>query len=268
MSKLQKLFIRKFIFISLFFYLPFQSMAWGMSGHRIVGEIADSYLTAKARLAVQQILGTESIAMASNWPDFIKSDPAYNYLSPWHYINVPDSLNYAEFQSFLKKDTATDAYTKLNFIIKELKNKSLPKDKKLFYLRLLIHIAGDVHQPLHVSGRAQGGNQIKVLWFGQHTNLHSVWDEKLIDYQQLSYTEYTKAINHTTAAQRKKWQQEPISKWLYDSYTISEKLFPEITEPDQKLSYRYNFDHIATLNEQLLKGGVRLAGLLNQIFGK
>jgi hypothetical protein len=84
MSKLQKLFIRKFIFISLFFYLPFQSMAWGMSGHRIVGEIADSYLTAKARLAVQQILGTESIAMASNWPDFIKSDPAYNYLSQWH----------------------------------------------------------------------------------------------------------------------------------------------------------------------------------------
>src|SRR6185312_1700277 len=198
MSDFQKLFMRKTIFICLFFYLPYQSMAWGMLGHRIVGKVADSYLTPKARLAVQQILGTESIAMASNWPDFIKSDPAYSYLSPWHYINVPDSLNYAAFQSFLKKDTAADAYTKLNFIIKELKNKSLSKDKKLFYLRLLIHIAGDVHQPLHVSGRAQGGNQIKVLWFGQHTNLHSVWDEKLIDYQQFSYTEYTKAINHTT----------------------------------------------------------------------
>jgi hypothetical protein len=268
MSTLQKSFIKNFIFISLFFYLPFQSMGWGMLGHRIVGQVADSYLTPKARLAVQQILGTESIAMASNWPDFIKSDPAYSYLSSWHYINVQEGLNYPDFQSFLKKDTATDAYTKLNFIIKELKNKGLPKDKKLFYLRLLIHIVGDVHQPLHVSGRAQGGNQVKVLWFNQQTNLHSVWDEKLIDYQQLSYTEYTKAINHTTAAQRKKWQQEPISKWLYDSYTISEKLFPEITEPDQKLSYRYNFDHIATLNQQLLKGGVRLAGLLNQVFGK
>jgi len=268
MCSFKSLFTRKTLFIGLFLYLPFQSMAWGLQGHRIVGQIADSYLTPKTKFAVQRILGTESIAMSSNWPDFIKSDPAYSYLSPWHYVNVPENLDYEAFQSFLKKDTTADAYTKLNFIIKELKNKQLPKDKKLFYLRLLIHIVGDVHQPLHISGRAQGGNQVKVLWFNQPSNLHSVWDEKLIDYQQLSYTEYSRAINHTTAAERKKWQHESIIKWLYDSYTISENLFPEITQPDQKLSYRYNFDHIATLNEQLLKGGVRLAGLLNEIFGK
>ena len=260
--------MRKIILIALFFYLPFQSMAWGLLGHRIVGQIAESYLTAKARNAVQQILGTETIAMTSNWPDFIKSDTAYNYLSSWHYLNAPDSLSYPEFQSFLKNDTTADAYTKLNFVIKQLKNKQLSKDKKLFYLRLLIHIAGDVHQPMHLGRKADlGGNLIKVLWFNQPTNLHSVWDEKLIDYQQLSYTEYANAINHTTPAERKKWQQEPISEWLYESYTLSEKLYSEITVPDQKLSYRYNFDHIATVNEQLLKGGVRLAGLLNQLFG-
>ena len=265
----QKLFMRKTILIGLFFYLPFQSMAWGLLGHRIVGKIADSYLTPKARHAVQQILGTESIAMASNWADFIKSDPAYPYLSSWHYINVPDDLSYPEFQSYLKNDTTVDAYTKLNFIIKQLKNKELRKDKKLLYLRLLIHIVGDVHQPMHVSRKAdEGGNLIKVLWFNQRTNLHSVWDDKLIDYQQLSYTEYARAINHTTAAERRKWQRQPISEWLYESYTISQKLYSEITVPDQKLSYRYNFDHIATLNEQLLKAGVRLAGLLNQIFGR
>jgi len=264
----QKLFMKRTMLIGLFFYLPFQSMAWGLLGHRIVGKIAESYLTPKARSAVQQILGSETIAMASNWPDFIKSDPAYSYLSSWHYLNAPDSLTYPEFQSYLKHDTSADAYTKLNFIIKQLKNKELPKDKKLLYLRLLIHIVGDIEQPMHVSRKAdQGGNLIKVLWFNQRTNLHSVWDEKLIDYQQLSYTEYAKAINHTTLAQRRKWQQEPISEWLYGSYAISQKLYSEITEPDQKLSYRYNFDHIATLNEQLLKGGVRLAGLLNQIFG-
>ncbi len=268
MLRTQKLFMKRAVLIGLFFYLPFQSMAWGLLGHRIVGQIADSYLTPKARNAIQQILGTESIAMASNWPDFIKSDPAYNYLSSWHYLNVPDSLTYPEFQSYLKNDTAADAYTKLNFIIKQLKNKGLPKDKKILYLRLLIHIVGDIHQPMHVSRKADlGGNLIKVLWFNQPTNLHSVWDEKLIDYQQLSYTEYAITINHTTAAQRKKWQQQPISEWLYGSYTISQKLYSEITVPDQKLSYRYNFDHVATLNEQLLKGGVRLARLLNQIFG-
>ena len=260
--------MRRIILIGLLFYLPFQSMAWGLLGHRIVGEIADSYLTAKTKNAIKQILGTESIAMASNWPDFIKSDPSYNYLSPWHYMNVPDGMSYADFQNYLKQDTSTDAYTKLNFIIKQLKNTRLPEDQKIFYLRLLIHIVGDIHQPMHISRKEdQGGNMIKVEWFNQPTNLHRVWDEQLIDYQQLSYTEYAKAINHTTLAQRKKWQQQPISQWLYESYTISQKLYAEVTEPHQKFSYRYNFDHIQTLNDQLLKGGVRLAGLLNQIFG-
>ena len=137
------------------------------------------------------------------------------------------------------------------------------------YLRLLIHIVGDVHQPLHVSEEGDaGGNDIKVTWFGTPSNLHRLWDEQLIDDQKLSYTEYTKAINFSTAAQRKVWQSQPISQWLFESYTISVQLHNEITSQNPKLSYRYNFDHIYTLNDQLLKGGVRLAGVLNDIFGK
>lgn len=241
-------------------------MAWGMSGHRIVGEIANAYLTQKTRSEIKKILGTESIAMSSNWPDFIKSDTTYRYLNSWHYIDVENNLSYNEFKSAVQKDTATDAYTKLNFIIKQLKNKNLLHDKKLFYLRLLIHIAGDIHQPLHVSGKGDmGGNNIKVLWFNEPSNLHRLWDEQLIEYQQLSYTEYTAAINHTTLKQRNAWQKQPMYAWLYESYQISGQLRNEL-KPDQKLSYQYNFRYIKTLNEQLLKGGVRLAGLLNEIF--
>ena len=43
-------------------------------------------------------------------------------------------------------------------------------------------------------------------------------------------------------------------------------LYDEVKEPEPKLGYRYNFDHLQLLNDQLLKGGVRLAGLLNEIF--
>lgn len=257
----------RIVFFGMFFYLPFQSMAWGMLGHRIVGEIASSYLTSKTRKEIEQILGTESIAIASNWPDFIKSDTAYRYLNPWHYINFDSALTYTQMQSYLKTDTAADAYTKLNFLVKQLKNKGLPKSEKLMYLRLLIHIAGDVHQPFHAarSGDA-GGNDIKVSWFGEPSNIHRVWDEQLIDFQKLSYTEYTAAINHVSPKQKDLWQKQPISKWLYDSYSISEQLHRELQQPDQKLSYQYNFKYVKTLNEQLLKGGVHLAALLNQIF--
>ena len=241
---------------------------WGQTGHRVVGEIADSYLNKKARAAIQEILGNESIAITSNWPDFIKSDSTFNYLSPWHYINIKQGLSQTEFNSFLQKDTATDAYTKLNFLITELKNKQLDITKKRMYLRLLIHLVGDIHQPLHV-GRFEdlGGNRIRVSWFGDSTNLHSVWDEKIIESQKLSYTEYVAAINHTTKEERKNWQAQPINEWFYESYLLAGKVYGSVTPATARLSFRYNFDHIEMLNDQLLKAGVRLAGLLNSIFG-
>ncbi len=241
---------------------------WGQNGHRIVGEIANSYLSNKARKAIREILGNESIAITSNWADFIKSDSSFNYLSPWHYINVKQGLSQSDFNIVLQNDTVIDAYTRLNFLITELKNQQLPPEKKQMYLRLLIHIAGDIHQPLHV-GRLEdlGGNRIRVLWFGDSTNLHSVWDEKLIESQNLSYSEYVKAINHSTKEQRKQWQEQPMNEWFFESYQLAGKIYSGITQPHQRLSFRYNFDYIDILNSQLLKGGVRLAGLLNSIFG-
>lgn len=260
--------MRKLLLAAILFYIPLHSMAWGVLGHRIVGEIANSYLTNKARKQIQRILGYESMAMTSNWPDFIKSDSNYNYLSNWHYINLREGLTEAAIELHLQKDTTVNAYTKIGWLTEQLKDRNLPADKKLMYLRLLIHIVGDVHQPMHV-GRLEdlGGNRVRVQWFNGPTNLHVVWDEKLIDFQQLSYTEYVKAINHTTKEQRKAWQAEPVSRWIIDSYNIAQQLYAEIKTPDQKLSYRYNFDHLQTLNDQLLKGGVHLAGLLNEIFG-
>jgi hypothetical protein len=263
--------ILKFSLALIFFYLPVKAMCWGQLGHRIVAEIADSYLTAKTKAEIKKILGNESIAMSSNWADFIKSDTTFKYLDTWHYINFEKNLTYDQLKEALKKDTGkvNDAYAAIVFLTKELKKKNLPLDKKQMYLRLLIHIVGDVHQPLHVSPvGSTGGNDIKLQWFGQPSNLHRVWDSDLIEEQQLSYTEYANYLNHTTASQRKKLQAEPISKWLYDSYIIAQDLHNEITENNPRLSYRYNYDHIKILNQQLLKGGVHLAGLLNEIFGK
>lgn len=263
--------ILKVSLVLLLFYFPLKAMCWGQLGHRIVAEIANSYLTAKTKAEIKKILGTESIAMAANWADFVKSDTSFKYLDTWHYINFEKNLSYAQLREVLKKDTGkvNDAYAAIVFLTKELKKKTLPLYKKQMYLKLLIHIVGDVHQPLHVSPvGSTGGNDIKLQWFGQPSNLHRVWDSDLIEEQQLSYTEYADFLNHTTAAQRKKLQSEPLSKWLFDSYTIAQNLHNEITEVNPRLGYRYNYDHISLLNQQLLKGGVHLAGLLNDIFGK
>jgi hypothetical protein len=260
--------IKKIIFFSAVFFLPFYSFGWGILGHRIVGQIAQSYLTPKAKIEIQKILGNESIAMASNWADFIKSDTSYNYISSWHYIDPPQGLTKDQLKTYLENDTATDLYTKINFLIREIRNRHLPMDKKRMDLKLLIHFVGDVHQPFHV-GRHEdlGGNRIRVSWFNTETNLHLLWDDQLINFQQLSYTEYAEAINHSTAKQRLAWQKQPVSDWVIESYQIAEQLYSEIKQPDPKLSYRYNYEHIQILNERLLMAGVRLAGLLNKLFG-
>jgi len=257
----------KFIAILVCLYIPVQSNAWGVLGHRIIGQIADSYLTKKARKAVEAILGNETLAMGSNWPDFIRSDPAYKYLSNWHYVNIKQGMTQQQVVDLLEKDTATNAYTKINWLKTELKRKDIPVTDKQMYLRLLVHLVGDIHQPLHV-GRPDdlGGNKIKVLWFNDPRNLHQIWDEVLVDFQQLSYTEYAAAINFTSKVQRSEWQEQPMSLWFFQSYQIAEQVYGDVKGTEEKLGYQYNFKYKATMETQLLKGGVRLAGILNDIF--
>ncbi len=257
---------RRFLLIALLSYLPLHTMAWGLLGHRVVGEIAQNYLKKKANREIKNILGHESLAMASNWADFIKSEPAYSYISNWHYINLPAGTSSEKLQSYLLTDTVTDAYTRIRFLSSELKNKSLEQDKKVMYLRLLIHIVGDLHQPMH-TGRFEdlGGNKIQLTWFGQPSNLHRVWDSDLIDSQELSYTEYARSINFIDKSRLFQLQNEGVNLWVEDSYKVSEKIYANVKTGD-KLSYRYIYDYIGVADQQLLKGGVHLAALLNDIF--
>jgi hypothetical protein len=258
--------LKKLFLFGALLYIPCQSMAWGMLGHRVVGQVAESYLSKKAKGEIKNILGTESMAMASNWADFIKSEPAYNYLGNWHYINLPAGLKSEQLEYALKQDTVTDAYTKILFLSSELKNKSLAQDKKVMYLKILIHLVGDIHQPMH-TGRLEdlGGNKIQLTWFGQNTNLHRVWDSDLIESQDLSYTEYTNSINFIDKYKLQSLQLEGPAQWITDSYKISESLYSKVKSGD-KLSYRYIYDNLETANQQLLKGGIHLAALLNSIF--
>lgn len=262
--------LRYLLPVMILFYTPLHTMAWGMLGHRIVAEIADHHLKKKTRTEINKILGSETIAMASNWMDFIKSDPSFRYLNSWHYVNLPKGLTLEQAKALLKKDTSANAYNKIAFLSTELRKKTLPLQTKQMYLRMLVHIVGDIHQPLHC-GREEdkGGNDIRIKWFNKSTNLHTLWDSDLIEYQQLSYTEYATALDHPSSRQLASWQKVDVAQWIFDSYQISEKLYKEVESGQStNYSYRYNFEHVDDLNTTLLKGGVRLAALLNSIFAR
>lgn len=257
---------RKIIVLIIFISFHLPALAWGPSGHRVVGEIADHYLSRKARREISRLLGHESMAMASTWADFVRSDPAYDHTAPWHYVNAPDGLDRGEFAAAIKSIEQPNAYNMLLKLGDDLKDPDKSKEEKIFALKFIIHIIGDMHQPMHV-GRAEdlGGNRVRVTWFKEPINLHRVWDENLIDFQQLSYTEMAKAYDHAGREQVRRWQGDEVMQWLYESYRISRELYAD-AEKNPDLGYRYNFDHADTLQQRLLQGGVRLAGFLNGLF--
>ena len=87
----------------------------------------------------------------------------------------------------------------------------------------------------------------------------------MIDKQQLSYTEYAKWIDVTTQDEVEKWQSATVINWMEESVSYRESIY-DIPE-DKNLSYKYVHDHIHQVNLRLLQAGVRLAGILNEIYG-
>ena len=256
----------KIILLSLVLLVPYSAGAWSMIGHRIVGQIAENHLTGKSKKAVLRILGTESLAMASNWGDFIKSDSKYDSLYNWHFVNLPSGLDQAAVFSYLESEKEPNVYNKALQMISVLKNEQSTPDQQKFALRILVHLIGDLNQPMHTAHKEDlGGNKVNVTWFGEKSNLHKVWDDELIDYQRLSYTEFAAAIDFPTKQELISWKGKSLKDYVYGSYEACNKIY-ETTKPESKLSYRYNFDYVELLNNQLLAGGICLANVLNDIY--
>lgn len=258
----------KKIILAILIFAPLYSFCWGVTGHRVVAEIAQRHLSGKAKKELKKLIGRESLQQWANWPDFIKSDTTHvwDMASKWHYVNIAGDLPKDEFLNKLKNLQGENLYTQIKAMAAQLKDKMLSQEKRQIALRFLIHFVGDLHQPLHV-GREEdkGGNDIKVSWFDKQTNLHSVWDGSLVDFQQYSYTEYAHYLDIAATDVVKVWKQSSLEEWFYESYSLANKVYASVPA-DGKLGFRYNYIFQKDLDLQLLKGGVRLAELINKAF--
>lgn len=254
----------RLLFLS-FFLLCYQlAFCWGLTGHRVVAEIAENHLSKKAKKELRKLIGRETLAWWANWPDFIKSDSNWRHASSWHYVDGPGHLSKDSFLTAIKNVPGKTLYTQIPAMIAQLKDKSQSIEQRRIALAFLVHLIGDLHQPLHVGNSAdEGGNKITVYWFNEKTNLHSVWDTYLINYQQYSYTEYSHLLDIAGKEQIETWQNSSLDDWFYESHLVSDIIY-DSTPNESKLSYNYNFKFQQILNEQLLKGGIRLARVLNE----
>lgn len=250
--------------IAACFLLPATASAWGKTGHRVTGQIAEAYLSDAARQQVVLILGSEDLAEASTWPDFMRSSPEEFWDStadPLHYVTIPPGKSYAEVGAPAKGDAITGL---AKFRATLLDAQASLADKQLA-LRFVVHLVGDLHQPLHAgNGTDQGGNDYSVTFFGKPTNLHSVWDRDMVDSEELSYTEMTQwLLRRISPEMVRDWQQLDPAVWANESAAIRENIYPD---GEREIRWPYIFEHRDTVRTRLSMGGIRMAAYLNDVF--
>jgi hypothetical protein len=243
--------------------------SFGRAGHEIVGGIAEYYLCDNAREQITELLGDTSLGRASLWPDWIRREEAWRHTRPWHYINVPD-------HSTLEGNIAAkggDILQAIERFYADLANPDLPRTERVNALRFLSHFIADVHQPLHV-GRAEdrGGNSIRVRVDGKLTNLHAVWDAQgLLRRSRGTGPESGRlaALIELTADRLVRLQTSGPREWARESVELRDQVYSfDLQSPENAviLDAGYLAAATETLDIRLSEAGVRLAGVLNEIF--
>ncbi|MBM1107945.1 S1/P1 nuclease [Aurantibacter crassamenti] len=235
---------------------------WSKTGHRTIGEVAQQQLNQKTKKTLNQLLNGQSLAAVSNFADEIKADSIYRKFNAWHYANIAEGKDYGDDAP----NKYGDLITAINECKRIIKDENSSKADKVFYLKMLVHFIGDLHQPMHI-GRLEdkGGNDIQLQWFNKGTNLHKVWDSNMINDYGMSYTELAAKLPALNKGQVKAIQKGDVLDWIEESQEVADRIYDSV-EVGDKLYYRYSYVWWDTVEAQLQKGGLRLAKVLNDLF--
>lgn len=237
-----------------------QAAAWGSTGHRAVAEIAWEQLNSKSKKKLKTILGDGYIPLFATWPDDVRSEKTNPLGKLPHYVNMPFNENY---ESSIK-NTNGDLVTIFNQMVEQYKNPKSTNDEKVIALKFIIHLVGDVHQPMHI-GLAEdlGGNKVDVKWFGEDSNLHKVWDEDMIDNSRLSYTELARFAGKPSPEALKQMLNTNVVDWVDESHALTKLIYYNLG--NKEFSYEYYYQFSPVVLQQIQKAGYRLGNLLNEL---
>lgn len=245
------------------------ALAWGKTGHRVVAAIADTELSGLARARIKEILGPgESLNEAANWPDEMRADASpfwQKTASPWHYVTIRGA-------AYDHAPPEGDAVEALGRFSRTLRDPRASLADKQLALRFIVHLVGDLHQPLH-AGKCcdKGGNDVKITWFGKATNLHAVWDSDIVDEEQLSFSELAaKLERHISDRDVIGWWDPSPLDWVGESAQIRDTVYPPPAPNGAvpNLSYDYVHKFTPVMERRLAQAGIRLAAYLNAVFNE
>ncbi len=238
------------------------AFAWGQKGHDVVAYIAEQHLTPTTQATVNEIFNGKSLVYWANWLDNASHTPEYAYTKTWHYKNINAGVAYEDMTPHPKGDVVYGIKLSINNLL----SKNADIDSSL-YLKILVHLVGDMHQPMHMGHATDlGGNKVTVKHFGRNTNLHSLWDGALLEgAHKWSYSEWQIQIDRLSPQEESAIVNGKIDDWAKETLSLATMVY-DTTPEGSNIAY----DEIAAaapiIEQQLLRGGLRLAHILNMIF--
>jgi len=236
---------------------------WGDKGHEIIAYIAQKHLTEQAREQVQGLLKDSSFVEAGIWPDHEgRKIPDMN---PFHYVNFPeDATTYDRSRDCPDGNCVIEA---ISWYQRVMVDKEAPLNVRRIALRYVIHLIGDIHQPLHAGYRKdRGGNDIYVSFRGREMSLHKLWDSGLLESEESSAAKIANRINtRLTSKELREWQGGSPALWALESFEFARTCAYRVPETG-KITEEYSRRAMSVIEERLAQAGIRLAWILNQAF--
>ena len=263
-SKHVKVLVLSAVLIS-FISLPVVANAWGPIGHRVIGRIAKQHLSPKAKSRLNFYFGKNvALEELATWADEIQKQRPET--APWHHLRIAPSATSLDMERDCPEGNCITAKTRLFVGIARLALRR--KSDLLEPVKFIVHFGGDLHQPLHFGhSQDQHGWDIPVELNGHSMSLGEVWNSAILELNDETEEEFSRRlIRSVTPELKREWSKGTLRDWSWETHLVAIRvaygLLP--TGSPKVLDEMYLERARGVIEEQLLKGGVRLAELLNR----
>jgi len=246
-----------------------EARSWGAAGHSIIAEIAQRRLPPRVQRTIHRLLGgTASLASVAGWADQIATQRPETV--NWHFVNIPYAASsydpVRDCRPTPKGDCVVAAIERFKAI---LADRSQSRRRRSEALIFLVHLVGDIHQPLHCADRDDaGGNKTAVTFFGTATNLHMVWDVGIIEKHAFDWGQHVRELEENGLIPKPSAGQQrgSVADWAWETHVAAVNVAYAIPA-DGALGDAYYQRSLPIVQRQLALAGIRLARILREALG-
>lgn len=241
--------------------------AWGPEGHEVITRIADARLPDHIRRNLKYLFRDEiSLQSIADWADEIRVERPYT--TPWHYINIPPSAEGVDWKPDCPEGNCITVKIREFAGIVRLAIKT--REERQEALQFLVHLVGDLHQPLNAGFlQDHGGNDTTITFGGEEMTLHEFWDGAPIGQKGETPEDLANRLSAAiTPEQEHQWRKGSSRDWTWESHEVAVRNAYSNLPPGapKQIDEQYAVRARRVSEEQLMKAGIRLVRILEDVW--